>query len=365
MNRFEIVVPPLGESLTQATLGTVIKGEGAFVRENEEIVELETEKVNQPLYAPREGIVHWVVQQGDTVSVGDVIAYVEESVAPQEEAPVVVEAPPKKEMVPPTPSKKEAPPPAERPVVPQKEAPPPAERVAFQRERRIKMTRVRKLIATRLVDSLRNAAVLTTFNEVDMSAIMDLRARHKEDFMEKYNVKLGLMSFFVKAVVDALKAQPIFNSYIDGDEIVHREYYDIGVAVGGAKGGLLVPVLHNCDQKSYADIEKEIAKLASKARDGTLTISEIEGGGFTITNGGIYGSLLSTPLLNPPQCGILGMHKIDKRAVVENDTIVIRPMMYLALSYDHRLADGKEAVTFLVHIKEMLQDPSRLLLMSE
>lgn len=331
----EIKVPDLGESVTEAKIASIIKENGTLVKENEELIELETEKVNQVLYAPKSGIVNWKVALGDDVKVGQVIGEIE----PKEGTKVEVV----KEQV-------------SKPVV-EKEAP---KEVVKEDLKRRKMSRIRQTIATRLVESLRESAMLTTFNEVDMSAINDLRTAEKDKFTQNYGVKLGFMSFFVKAVVEALKSCPDLNSYIDGDEMVTFENFDIGIAVGGAKGGLVVPVVRKADQLSFSEIEKEIGSLATKAREGKLTVDEIRGGSFTITNGGVYGSLLSTPILNPPQSGILGMHKIEKRAVVVDDQIVIRPMMYVALSYDHRIVDGKEAVTFLVKVKELLEKPSLL-----
>lgn len=384
--KIEIKIPAVGESVIEATIGTFIKDSGSVVNENEEIVELETEKVNQVLYAPKSGVLSWNVKKGDTVNIGDTIGYVD-----TEGTPSVVQGPskPEPEQEPPPP-----PPPPPSPSVeegarkmasqfvaelkaPQKEQipepepqPPPPPEIKGKKpqeekaETRAPMSKIRKVIASRLVDALHTAAMLTTFNEADMTAVIQLRNRYKEVYEKKYGVKLGFMSFFVKAVVDALKQIPHLNSYIDNDEIVTRNYYDIGIAVGTEKG-LIVPVVRNCDKLSFAEIEKLIAEFAKKAREGKLTISDLEGGGFTITNGGVYGSLLSTPILNPPQSGILGMHKILKRPVVVDDEIVIRPMMYLALSYDHRVVDGKEAVSFLVHIKEVLEDPSRLLFFEE
>jgi 2-oxoglutarate dehydrogenase E2 component (dihydrolipoamide succinyltransferase) len=223
------------------------------------------------------------------------------------------------------------------------------------------MSALRKRIAHRLVEAQHTAAILTTFNEVDMSAVMELRSRYKESFQKKHGVGLGFMSFFVKAAIDALRTYPRVNAYIDGEEIVYHHYYDIGVAVGTEKG-LVVPVIRNAEQLSFAGIEKAIKAYGEKARDGKLSVDDLSGGTFTISNGGVYGSMMSTPILNPPQSGILGMHNIVKRAVVVNDQIVIRPMMYLALSYDHRIIDGKEAVGFLVRIKEEIEAPERLLL---
>ena len=223
------------------------------------------------------------------------------------------------------------------------------------------MTRLRKIIANRLVQAQNNAAILTTFNEADMSAVMALRARHKQAFLDRYGIKLGFMSFFIKAAVDALKALPAINAQIDGDHIVYHDYCDIGVAVGGGKG-LVVPVIRNCERLSFAEIELAIADFGRRAREGSVGPDEMTGGTFSISNGGVYGSMMSTPILNPPQSGILGMHNIEKRAVVVDDTIQIRPMMYLALSYDHRIVDGREAVTFLRRVKDCIEAPERMLL---
>ena len=381
----EIKIPQMGESVTEAAIGSLLKPAGTQVQENDELIELETEKVNQVLYAPLAGVVSWSVKEGDTVKIGDTIGFVdsEGKEAPKKES----EQPPKEASTPaphPTPEpqkqpEQQLPPPSgsgqrvmtEAFVQELKQPPPSPAKLPSQPERpkkevegvsRKKMSKIRQTIATRLVDSLHTAAMLTTFNEVDMSVIIGLREKYKESFFEKHGVKLGFMSFFVKAIVDGLKKYPHFNSYIEGDEIVTRHSYDIGIAVGTERG-LVVPVVRGSDKLSFPQIEKEIALFAQKARTGKITIGDLEGGGFTITNGGVYGSLLSTPILNPPQVGILGMHKIMKRPVVVDDAIVIRPMMYLALSYDHRLVDGKEAVTFLIHVKEVLEDPSRLMFM--
>ncbi len=365
----------MGESVTEAVIASILKPTGSSVNEGDEIIELETEKVNQVLYAPAGGVVSWSVEEGDTVQIGDLIGSVDTEGTPTKEAPPAPE--PEKEKVEDQPAPAPAPKPSggrgSREMVPEflekvkkpapKPTPPPQEPVLKTEEGREtsrKMSKIRKTIAKRLVDSLHNAAMLTTFNEVDMSAIMALRSKYKESFVEKHGVKLGFMSFFVKAVVEGLKTFPDLNSYIRGEEIVHREYYDIGIAVGTERG-LVVPVVRGADELTFPEIEKEIVAFAKKAREGKLAISDLEGGGFTITNGGVYGSLLSTPILNPPQVGILGMHAIQKRPVVVGDEIVIRPMMYLAMSYDHRIVDGKEAVSFLVHLKEVLEDPSRLL----
>lgn len=361
--KVEIKIPPLGESVMEATIARIIKPNNSYIHENEEIVEIETEKINQVLYAQNEGIVTWNVQEKDTVVIGQVVGFIDTEAQEVEKEKKETPKIQTKEKF--SQESKKAEPSQEQ------EAP---SREAFQevskavevskseknkRETRRPMTKIRKVIAARLIDALHNSAMLTTFNEVDMSSVIDLRERNQTRFQEKYGIKLGFMPFFVKAVVDALKEFPDFNSYIVGEEIVHREYYDIGIAVGTEKG-LVVPVVRNCDQLTLAQVEKEIKEYANKARSGKLSIQDLEGGGFTITNGGVYGSLLSTPILNPPQCGILGMHKISKRAVVIEDRIEIRSMMYLALSYDHRLVDGKEAVSFLVRIKEILEDTSQL-----
>lgn len=383
----EIKIPAMGESITEATIGTLLKQSGSKVESDEEIVEIETDKVNQVLYAPQAGVLTLNVQQGQKVKIGDVIGFVDAEKG-EGEAPSIAEKPSEK-------GEKEAPPISEKPILkpaePEKEEAKPvsegkvrSSKQEFlaeireehpkkieekpvqtkakgeeQRETRKKLTRLRQVIAERLVEVQRSTAMLTTFNEADMSHIMELRDKYKETFLKSHDVKLGFMSFFVMAVTAALKEFPDFNSYIDGDDLVHREYYDIGVAVGTEKG-LFVPVIRDCDKLSFAEVEKAIETYAKKAREGKLTLDDLQGGGFTITNGGVYGSLLSTPILNPSQCGILGMHKIQKRPVAEEDQIVVRPMMYLALSYDHRIVDGKDAVNFLVHIKNHLEDPARL-----
>jgi len=238
---------------------------------------------------------------------------------------------------------------------------PQAQGEARGREERVRLSRRRQTIAQRLVEAQHNAAMLTTFNEIDMSAVMEVRSRRKDAFKERHNVSLGFMSFFTKAVVGALKAFPRLNAEIQGNDMILKHYYDIGIAVG-AEEGLVVPVLRDADRKSFADIEREIAELAKKARENTLKLEELQGGTFTITNGGVFGSLMSTPILNAPQVGILGMHKIEQRPVVVNGQIVIRPMMYVAVSYDHRIVDGREAVQFLVRVKELVEDPESLLL---
>ena len=371
----EITIPSLGESISEATIGQILSPTGTVVKMDDEILELETDKVNQVLYAPQEGRVSLSVKTGETVKIGQTIGWIlsfneegrgaqetihfdkkgEEPVQPSFSLPL--EAPKEASIEKPQ-KKTEAN--AVREV--RLEDFHPSQRDDFPvRETRRPMSKIRKVIAARLVEAQHAMAMLTTFNEVDMTRVIELREKYKESFIKHYGCKLGFLSFFVKAVVSALQEFPVINSWIDGDEIVHREYYDIGVAVGTDKG-VIVPVIRNCDRLSFAEIEQLIENYAKKARDGGLIPSDLQGGGFTITNGGVYGSLLSTPILLPPQCGILGMHKIEKRPVVIDDQIVIRSMMYLALSYDHRLIDGKEAVQFLSTIKDMLEEPSRLLL---
>lgn len=384
--KVEIKVPAMGESIAEAIIGQIFKPTGSYVQEDDEILELETDKVNQVLYAPKAGMIQLTVKTDDTVTIGQIIGSIDTSadVQPekkQEKAPAapiptppIVQAPPKKEpAAAPTTgeariskdsfvkSLSEAPAPAAapapKPVQPKPAASQPA--VSGERETRKRMSRIRQVIAERLVEVKQTTAMLTTFNEVDLSDVINIRSKNQEDFQKAHGIKLGFMSFFIKATVEALKKYPEINAYIDGNEIVYRNYYDISIAIGTDKG-LVVPVVRNCDQLSFPEIEQEILNYAKRAREGTLTVEDLQGGGFTITNGGTYGSLLSTPILNPPQSGILGMHSIQKRAVVVDDQIVIRPMMYLALSYDHRIIDGKEAVSFLVHIKNLLENPARL-----
>lgn len=360
--KVEMRVPELGESVTEAEVSALLKAGGTFVEMDEELVELETEKVNQVLAAPQAGVVEFVVGVGDKVAIGQLLATIDTSA----ERPAGEAAP--------LPKKVEAVKPVETIGVRQSAesflreepvAPSPAPVVvaapSTEGESRRRMPKIRQTIARRLVEVQRETAMLTTFNEVDMSAVMELRARHRDDFFERFGVKLGFMSFFVKAVVGALQQVPDVNCRIEGDELVNPNTYDIGIAVGTERG-LVVPVVRGCDKLSFAEIERSIAGYAKRARSGELTIGEMEGGSFTITNGGTYGSLLSTPILNAPQSGILGMHAIQKRPVVVDDAIVIRPMMYLALSYDHRVVDGKGAVTFLVDVKQSIEDPTRLLL---
>ncbi|MBN9057926.1 MAG: 2-oxoglutarate dehydrogenase complex dihydrolipoyllysine-residue succinyltransferase [Rhizobiales bacterium] len=402
----EIRVPTLGESLTEATIGRWFKKVGEAVAADEPVVELETDKVTIEVPAPAAGVLEAVAaKDGDTVGVGALLGTIAASGAAA--APAKAEAP---KAAAPAPAPAAAAAPAKSvaadangpavaklaaesgvdvsavagsgkdgrvtkgdllgaiaggatapaPAAPvQVRAPSPAADAA--REERVRMTKLRQTIARRLKDAQNTAAMLTTFNEVDMGAVMALRSQYKDLFEKKHGVKLGFMSFFTKAVIQALKEIPAVNAEIDGTDLIYKNYYNIGIAVGTDKG-LVVPVLRDADQLSLAGIEKTIASYGKRARDGQLKIDEMQGGTFTITNGGIYGSLMSTPILNAPQSGILGMHKIQERPMVVGGKIEIRPMMYLALSYDHRIVDGKEAVTFLVRVKECLEDPQRLVL---
>jgi 2-oxoglutarate dehydrogenase E2 component (dihydrolipoamide succinyltransferase) len=368
--KVEIKIPVMGESVAEAIIGTIFKPSGSIVSQDEELLELETDKVNQVLNAPQSGELTLTVQTGDHIPVGVVIGTIDTSKAKAE----AKKEEPQPEKPQPPPPKKESQegarhsvdayiqeisqPPQKTLSLPAKPEKPRPDQPGVKRK---KMSNLRKIIAEKLVQVKNDTAMLTTFNEVDMTAVMELRAREKDHFQKRFGVKLGFMSFFVKASITALKAFPAINAFIEGDEIVYHDTYHIGIAVSTDRG-LFVPVVRDCDKLSYAHIESAIEAFAKKAREGTISISDLQGGSFTITNGGVFGSLLSTPILNPPQSGILGMHKIQKRPVVVDDQIVIRPMMYLALSYDHRIVDGKEAVSFLVALKENLEDPGRLLL---
>ena len=408
----EIRVPTLGESVTEATIGKWFKHPGDAVAVDEPLVELETDKVTIEVPSPAAGVLAEVAaKDGETVAVGALLGQIKDgsgAAAPAKpaakaEKPAPAAEPPKTA---PAPAAAKAPP-SDQPLAPsvrklasesgidvstvpgsgrdgrvtkgdmlaaieraaavpmpvttpmQVRAPSPSDDAA--REERVRMTRLRQTIARRLKDAQNTAAMLTTFNEVDMSAVMHVRNQYKDLFERKNGVKLGFMSFFVRACVQALKEIPNVNAEIDGADIVYKNYYHIAVAVGTDKG-LVVPVVRDCDRKSFAQIEMEIADFGRRARDGTLKIEEMQGGTFTISNGGVYGSLMSTPILNPPQSGILGMHKIQQRPMVVGGEVKARPMMYLALSYDHRIVDGREAVTFLVRVKECLEDPARLVL---
>jgi 2-oxoglutarate dehydrogenase E2 component (dihydrolipoamide succinyltransferase) len=405
----EIRVPTLGESVTEATIGRWFKKAGDAVAVDEPLVELETDKVTIEVPAPSAGTLGDIIaKDGETVAVGALLGQINEGAAGAAAKPAAApaKAPPppaaaapaakalpadtplapsvrkiaaesgidaatvpgsgkdgrvtKGDMLAAIEKAASAPTPVNQPAAAvQVRAPSPADDAA--REERIKMTRLRQTIARRLKDVQNTAAMLTTFNEVDMSHIMAMRSQYKDVFEKKHGSKLGFMGFFTKACVQALKDIPAANAEIDGTDLIYKNYYHIGVAVGTDKG-LVVPVVRDCDHKSIAEIEKSIADFGRRARDGQLKIDEMQGGTFTITNGGIYGSLMSTPILNAPQSGILGMHKIQDRPVAIGGKVEIRPMMYLALSYDHRVIDGKEAVTFLVRVKESLEDPARLVL---
>ena len=364
----ELKVPAAGESITSANVAQWRKKDGDQVTQGEILVTLETDKVSNELEAPASGRLKIITPEGEEVSIGAVIATIDS--ATQATAAATEPSKPAPTPVPvvsqpnPTPAPVS---PAATPAKPDFSAPAaPVERVTpgettDGRTTRKKMSMLRRKIATHLVNAQQTAAILTTFNEVDMTAVMDLRKVVQDGFMKKHGVKLGFMSFFVKAVAQALKDIPSVNGRIDGTDIIENHFYDIGVAIGTDKG-LMVPVLRDADQKSFAQIEKDILDYAKKAKDGKITLEDLTGGVFTISNGGTYGSLLSTPILNPPQSGILGMHTIQQRPVALDGQVVIRPMMYLALSYDHRLVDGKEAVTFLIRIKDCLENPTRLLL---
>lgn len=384
----EIKVPPLGESVTEATIAKWFKKEGDYVKVDELLVELETDKVTMEVNAPSAGTLGAILaQEGDTVSVGAVLGSIAEGGAPaQKPASAATSAAP----APKAEAPKEGHPlsPAVRKITTENNLNPaaiagtgkdgritkgdvlevldkggvvaPAAAPSAKPEERVKMTRLRKRIAERLKESQNTAAMLTTFNEVDMSGIIALRNQYKDVFEKKHKVKLGFMSFFVKAAIAALKEIPSVNAEIDGDDIVYKNFYDIGVAVG-TEQGLVVPVVRDADRLSFAGVEQTIGGLGKKARDGKLSMADLSGGTFTISNGGVYGSLMSTPIINPPQSAIMGMHKTQERPVAINGKIEIRPMMYLALSYDHRLIDGKEAVTFLVRVKECIEAPERLL----
>ena len=364
----DIKVPAAGESITSANIGRWHKADGAAVRKGEILVTLETDKVSNELESPVDGTIHIIVPEGTEVTIGTVIASVTEGAAqPTAAASPAPAAAPVAPVSTPTPAPVAAPAPIVAPIAAAPiftapavaEAPSAAENDG--RTTRKKMSMLRRKIANHLVTAQQTAAILTTFNEVDMTAVMNLRKSVQDDFMKKYNVKLGFMSFFIKAVVQALKDVPQINGMIDGNDVIENHFYDIGVAIGTEKG-LIVPVLKDCDTKNFARLEQDILDFAAKARDGKIAMEDLQGGVFTISNGGVYGSLLSTPILNPPQSGILGMHTIQQRPIALDGKVEIRPMMYLALSYDHRLVDGKEAVTFLIRIKECLENPTRMLL---
>ena len=413
----EIRVPTLGESIVDAVIVQWLKKPGEAVARSEPVVELETDKVNVEVPAEQAGVLQEINKQaGDTVNVGELLGLIAESAAaekptPAAPAPAEQPAPQQAEPAPvaasvpaATTSGRAGPatrriaterqvdlgavagsgpggrilpqdvrtqvvtPAAQQPAsapaapAPQPASPAPAPiGLNGRAEERVRLSRRRQTIAQRLVEAQHTAAMLTTFNEVDMSKVMELRSRRRDEFEKRHGVRLGFMSFFTKASVGALKAYPTVNAELDGDELILKHYYDIGIAVG-AEEGLVVPVLRDADRKSFAEIEREVRELGQRAMESKLTLAELQGGTFTITNGGVFGSLLSTPILNTPQVGILGMHKIEERPVVVNGEIVVRPMMYLALSYDHRVVDGRGAVQFLVKVKELIEDPESLLL---
>lgn len=363
----EIVVPHMGESISEATVGTLLKENGSYVETDEEILELETDKVNQVLYAPASGVLNITAEPQQVVKIGEVLGFVDtEAKAEKKE-----KSPPPKPKEEEKENEKKGEPVKEKileekPKVPEVKhfVQKPERRGETKEERkenRKKLSKIRKVIADRMVEAQKTTASLTTFNEVDLTQVILLRDRYRDAFVKDYGVKLGLMSFFVKAAVSALKEFPEINAYLDGEDLVYREYFDIGIAVSTDRG-VMVPVVRGCDYLSFADLEKEVEQLATSARQGKIALEELQGAGFTITNGGVFGSLFSTPILTPPQTGILGMHKIVKRPVAFGEQILIRPMMYLALTYDHRVIDGREAVSFLVHVKKCLEDPARLLL---
>jgi len=392
-----IVVPELGESVVEARVARWLKKEGERVDVGDPIVELETEKIDLEVNAVRGGVITSIKhKEGDDVKIGEVLAVMDETASTPAAKPSGNGSEPSPQ--PPAQDTRATPtarnvakdhdvnlasiqgsgaagrvmkqdvqkaiePQVTKAPSPALSAPParPAAIAAERREERHRMSKRRATIARRLVEAQHNAAMLTTFNEVDMTAVMALRERRKEAFKQQHGVSLGIASFFVKASIAALRAFPLLNAEIQGDEILTKHYYDIGLAVG-AQGGLVVPVLRNADQMSFAELEHAIRDFAKRAADGTLTLQDLAGGTFTITNGGVFGSLMSTPILNPPQVGILGLHKIQDRAVALNGQVVVRPMMYLALSYDHRIVDGREAVQFLVMVKEYIEDPASIIL---
>jgi 2-oxoglutarate dehydrogenase E2 component (dihydrolipoamide succinyltransferase) len=394
----ELVVPSVGESITQVEIGDWLKTPGDAVAQDEPVVVIETDKVTVELPAPTSGtITEMLKKKGEKAAVGDVIGYMEPNGASSNSPPQLRRGEPGRQSASPTgrslnespgsggagqetpsidqhhpnPSLEASPyraRPSERPPSSAEEGsseskgPPALTKSATGREQQIvPMTPIRRRIAERLVEAQKSAALLTTFNEVDMSAAIGLRQQYRQQFQAKYQVKLGFMSFFVKACIEALSAIPQLNAEVRGHDILFHNYYDIGIAIGGGKG-LVVPVLRNAERLSFAEIERGIADFAQRAQSNQLKVDELQGGTFTISNGGVYGSMLSTPIVNPPQSGVLGLHSIEDRPVARGGEVVIRPMMYLALGYDHRIVDGREAVTFLKHIKDLIENPARMLL---
>jgi 2-oxoglutarate dehydrogenase E2 component (dihydrolipoamide succinyltransferase) len=386
----DILVPAMGESVTEASVSKWFKQVGDSVKQDEPVAELETDKVTLEVGAPASGVLREIkAAQGSTVQVGALLGKIEEGATGNASKAVPATPAPAKPAAAPavvSPQTSSSAGPAARKIAEESNikladvpgsgkdgrptkgdvlayaaTPSQPAKAAGPREERVKMTKLRATIAKRLKESQNTAAILTTFNEIDMSNVIALRNEYKDAFEKKHGVRLGFMGFFVKAAVAALKEIPEVNAHIDGDEVVYKRFYDIGVAVGGSQG-LVVPVVRDADQRSLAEIEAEIARLAQKAKDGTLAMSDMTGGTFTVSNGGVYGSLMSTPIINPPQSAILGMHKTEERPIAVKGQVVIRPMMYVAVSYDHRIIDGRESVTFLVKIKEAVEDPRRLLL---
>lgn len=414
---YEIKVPELGESIVEATVSNWIKKEGDTVNVGETIVELETDKVDVDVAAEKSGVLERIdKKEGEDVKIGDILGTIDESASNGEEPEedeeedeekdekkskeMEEESQPKREVRKDNKEKDDRITPVAAKLVEEynvdiheiegtgpgsritkndiesflnkshskeseqkkePEKPSVSESIDERGEKRVRMSRRRQTIAKRLVEAQQTAAMLTTFNEIDMSKVMEIRSARKEEFENRHGVKLGFMSFFIKATIGALNEFPELNAEIQGNEIVYKQYYDIGIAIG-ADEGLVVPVVRDADKMSFADIEKQIQKLAQKADDGKLALDELRGGTFSITNGGVYGSLMSTPILNPPQAGILGLHKIEERPVIKDSEVVVRPMMYVALSYDHRIVDGRESVQFLVRVKELIEDPAALLL---
>lgn len=362
-----VIIPAVGESITSGVLSAWHKQNGDHVAVGDLLFTLDTDKVSSEVTALEAGVLTIKVAEGEEVPIGATVAEIDtDAAAPSgaakmEDSSSKVEIPVVKQKTEIKELKSEVLPVSPRPPTPAAPVPKAPVVIPEGRTTRRKLSPLRRKIALQLVSAQQNAAILTTFNEVDMSAIMSLRKEVQEGFQAKYGVKLGFMSFFIKAVVEALKVIPQINAQLEGDELIENHYYDIGVAVGTEKG-LMVPVLRDCEKLSLAGLEKELVGFAVKAREGKIGLSDLQGGVFTISNGGVYGSLLSTPILNPPQSGILGMHKIQERPVAIEGKVVIRPMMYLALSYDHRVVDGKEAVTFLIKVKEALENPVRLFL---
>ena len=354
----ELVVPSVGESITEVEIGDWLKNPGEPVDRDEPVVVIETDKVTVELPAPVPGtITQMLKHKGEKASVGDVIGYMEpngrgvdqhHSGPPSEAAPYRAGA------------SLRHPSSTEQGILDSK-GPPVIPKATGREEQVIPMTPIRRRIAERMVEAQKNAALVTTFNQIDMSAVMALRHHYEETFRAKYRIKLGFLSFFIKASIEALKLIPQLNAEVRGHDIVYRNYYDIGIAVGGGKG-LVVPVLKNAERMSFAEIERAIADFAVRAEANQLKVDELQGGTFTISNGGVYGSMLSTPIVNPPQSGVLGLHVIEDRPVAREGAVVIRPMMYVALTYDHRIVDGREAVTFLKRIKDVIEDPPRMLL---